>query len=413
MRRAVLAVAVAVVAFAFAAAADDLHRAQELAWARQFAEAEAIYRNIQAAQPDSSEARLGLARVVMWQGRYREALALFAKLDGIEAIEGRATAQYWSGDLRAAAHGFRRVLELDRNRELARRSLAEIESTSVPSQRVTIVGSTDDQPLDAIRGETSGTFFSDVQTQWTATLGYYDADAERSARGEYASIANETTVRAFTFAGSLGVFTFPDGVRRPLGSASVRRRSLTLRIERQPELASAPSLTTHAASTTTTLRWDHNRNWSAAAELSHRRYSDHNRGSAAAAYVLVPVRRNHWTFWSGASVAARDTDESRFTLEGRYDPYWTPDDLREARAVLALERTLARGSVKLHADGGYARDRGRSLDLPFERSYRPWRAGISGDLALTRNLRVEAGIDRSATIDYRVTSFHASLVRRR
>lgn len=410
MRRAVLAV---VVAFAFAAAADDLRRAQELSWARQFAEAEAMYRRILAAEPDSQEARLGLARVVMWQGRYGQAIALFAKLDGIEAIEGRATAQYWSGDLRAAARGFRRVLELDRNREFARQSLAEMASTAVPSQRITVACSTDDQPLHAIRGELAATFFSDVQTRWTASIGRYAVDAERSARGEYASVANETTVRALTLAGSLGIFTFPDGVRRPIGSASVRRRSLTLRIERQPELASAPSLTTHAASTTTTLRWDHTRNWMAAAELSHRRYSDHNRGRAAVAYVLVPTRKNDWTFWSGASVAWRDTDESRFNLAGRYDPYWTPDDLREARAVLAVERKVGRGSVKLHADGGYARDRGRAFDVPVDRSYNPWRAGISADVGLTRGLRLEAQIARSATVDYRVTSFHAALVRRR
>ena len=410
MRRTVLAV---VVAFAYVAAGDDLRRAQELSWARQFVEAEALYRRILAAEPGSGEARLGLARVVMWRGRYDQAIALFAKLDGIEAIEGRATAQYWSGDLRAAARGFRRVLELDGNREFARQSLAGIVSTAMPSQRITVAGSTDDQPLDAIRGELAATFFSDVQTRWTVSIGHYAVDAQRRASGQSVRVANETTVRALTLAGSLGIFTFPDGVRGPVGSASVRRRSLTLRIERRPELASAPSLTTHAASTTTTLRWDRERNWIASAELSHRRYSDDNRGHAIAAYVLVPARRNDWTFWSGASLAWRDTDESRFNLDGRYDPYWTPDDLREARAVLAVERKRGRGSVKLYGDGGLARDRGRALDIPFDRHYNPWRAGISAEIGLTHGLRLEAQIDRAATVDYRVTSYHAALVRRR
>lgn len=410
MRWGVLA---AVLGFAFAVAADELQRAHELAWARRFAEAEIRYREILAAQPERVEATLGLARVVMWQGRYREAITLFASLDGIAALEGRATAEYWSGDLRAAARGFRKVLAVDPARELARRSLAEIASTTLPSQRVTVRGTTDEQPLDALRGEVAATFYSDVQTRWTASLGRYRMDADRVVRGDYTMVANETTVRAWTFGASAGLFTFPDGVRQPIVSASVRRRSLTLRMERQPELASAPSLATHVASTTTTLRWDWDRNVLASAELAHRNYSDDNHGRAVSAYALIPLRRHGWTLWSGASVSARDTDESRFTPAGRYDPYWTPDDLREVRAVFALERRLAQGGVKVHADAGHARDRGRAADQPFSRSYRPWRAGVAADFAIARGLQLEAGIERSTTVDYRVTSVHVSLVRRR
>lgn len=402
-----------VLVLAFQAGADDLQRAQELAWARQFAEAEVEYRRILAAQPDSAAARLELARVVMWQGRYGEAISLFARLDGIEALEGRATAHYWSGDFRAAVRTFRQVLAIDPRRELALRSLAEIESTAVPTQTVVISGASDDQPLDLLRGEVSVTFYSDIQTQWTAKAGHYEMDAQRRARGEYVTLSNETTVRAWTFGASAGLFEFPDGVRQPAGSAFARRRSLTLRIERQPELASAPIVARHVASTSSTVRWDWNRKWLASAELTHRSYSDDNQGGAAAAYVLIPYRHRAWTFWSGASVALRDTDESRFTLAGRYDPYWTPDDLREARAVFALERKLARGHVKVHADAGHARDRGRADDVPFDRRYHPWRAGIAADFTLSRDLRLEAGVERSATIDYRVTSFHVSLVRRR
>jgi tetratricopeptide (TPR) repeat protein len=423
------------------AAADDLQRAHELAWAKRYAEAEALYRQI-----PSDAAKLGLARVVMWQGRYAEAVALFAQLDGVEALEGRATAEYWSGDFRSAARDFRRVLALDPNRELARKSLAEIESTARPSQRVTIDGSTDDQPLDALRGEVAATFFSDPLTRWTVAASRYRFEAERFGRrsdGEAVSIANETKIRDWTLAATLGVFTFPDGVRRPIGGASARWRWLSLRVDRTPELASATSLDTHAASTTTALRWDRDREWLAAAEISHRRYSDGNEGRAAIAYAVAPLRRNAWTLWAGASAALRDTDESRFgitaissTLDGatfryqyrgEYDPYWTPDDLAEGRVVLAVERRFARGGVKLHGDGGYARDRGRTFGpgsgttpfppqtfaFAFDRTYHPWRAGLTADVALTPTLRFETGVERSATVDYRVTAFHAALVRRR
>ncbi|HEX8407839.1 MAG TPA: tetratricopeptide repeat protein [Thermoanaerobaculia bacterium] len=410
MRRLLLAVLVAV---AFAATADDLQRADELAWAKEFAAAEALYRQILAKQPQSGAAKLGLARVVMWQGRYPEAIRLFAQLDSVDALEGRATALYWSGDLRGAARGFREVLERDASRDFARTSLAEIASTALPSQRVSVEGSTDDQPLDAIRSEIAATFFSDPQSRWTATVGAWRAGPRPAVppapgrpgggdrSGEYASVSNETTWRGLTAGGSLGVFTWPNGVRRPIGSASVRYRQVTVSIVRRPELATATSLRTHPASTTTSLRWDYSRNVIAAAEVSHRRYFDGNEGSGAYAYAIVPLRRNAWTFWSGASVAARDTDESRFTEAGVYDPYWTPDNLVEARAVFALERRF----LKVHADAGRARDRGLS--------YHPWRAGLTANVDLARGFRIEAGIERSSTVDYRSTSFHAALVRRR
>ncbi|MGZ8708978.1 MAG: tetratricopeptide repeat protein [Thermoanaerobaculia bacterium] len=423
------------------AIADDLQRANELAWSKRFAEAEALYRRI-----PSAEARLGLARVVMWQGRYAEASALFEQLEGVDALEGRATAEYWSGDFRAAARNFRRVLALDPDRELARTSLAEIESTARPSQRLAIDGTTDDQPLDALRGELAATFFSDPLTRWTVAASRYHLDAERFGReadGESLTIANETKIRKWILGASVGAFTFPDGVRRPIGGVSARHRGFTLSVDRRPELASATSLRTHAASTTTALRWDHDRNWIAAAEASHRRYSDGNEGRAFVAYGVAPWRRNAWTFWGGASLAIRDTEESRFgvtaissTLEGNafryryrgaYDPYWTPDDLIEARLVLAVERRFDRGGVKLHANGGSARDRGRAFGprsgptpfpprvfpFAFDRTHHPWRAGIAADVRLTRELRLEAGVERSATVDYRVTAFHAALVRRR
>lgn len=441
-RAAVLLVAVLVCG---RATADDLRRAEQLAWDKQFAESEALYRRILAGDPQSHAARLGLARVVMWQGRYGEAIALFEQLEGVEALEGKATAEYWSGDLRRAARDFRRVLALDPARESAQRSLNEITATATPSQRVTVLGTHDDQPYDAMRSQLEARFFSDPQTRWGVVTGAYHLDADRIGQsdGQYLLLENETRVRALTFGGSLGVFTFPDGVRRPIGSAGVRWRNLSLRVEHREELASATSLRTHASSTTTALRWDYDRNVIAAAEVSHRGYFDDNSVRAAVAYAVVPYKRNETTYWLGASATARDADESRFQMtavsatldgtffryryRGEYDPYWTPDDLLETRAVVAVERRFARGGVKLHGDAGYARDRGRAFGpdigpgpfpastftFAFDRTYRPWRAGLTGDFSLGPSLRFEAGVERGATVDYRSTIFHAALVRRR
>ncbi|HYK02082.1 MAG TPA: tetratricopeptide repeat protein [Thermoanaerobaculia bacterium] len=441
----ILLVTILLTVAAFGADQRELQAAQQLAWDKRFSEAEAMYRRILVDDPRSNEAKLGLARVVMWQGRYAEAIAMFRELQGIEALEGRATAEYWTGDLRSAARDFRKVLAIDAEREFARTSLAEIAATARPSERVSVDAVNDDQPLDAVRAEAASTFFSDPLTRWSVVAGAYRLDAGRIGKrdGEYVAVENETRLGAWTFGGSAGLFTFPDGVRRPIGSVMVRHRSLTFRVEHREEIASATSLRTHAASTTAALRWSHDRNWIGAAEVSHRRYFDGNRGNAAIAYAVAPWRRGEWTFWGGGSVALRDTEESRFRLtavsstldagffryqyRGEYDPYWTPDDLVEGRLVAAVERRTNRGGVKLHADGGYARDRGRAFGpdagpgpfpsstftFAFDRNYRPWRAGIAADFAFAAHWRIEAGVERSVTVDYRSTSVHASLVRRR
>ena len=425
-----------------AAAADDLARAEQLAWNKQFAESEALYRAILAKEPPSRRARLGLARVVMWSGRYAEAIALFNELpNDVDALEGRATAEYWSGDFRSAARDFRRVLALDATREFARKSIAEITATIRPSQRIDIAAIRDDQPLDAQRGEVSGTFFSDPLTRWTAALGtmHFDAGRRGTRNAGYVRVDNETRWRGFVFGAAAGSF---DGDF--VGNARVQWRQFTLRVDRQEEVASATALGSHELSTTTTLRWSHDRNWIAAAEASRRTYSDDNSGYAFVAYGVAPLlKRRAWTVWAGGSGAVRDTDETRFhataissslegnvfryTYRGEYDPYWTPDDLREIRAVFAIERAFEKGRVKLHADAGAARDKGRAFgpDLgsgpfppqvftfAFDRSYRPYRFGLTADFAVAPAFRIEAGAERSVTVDYRSTSFHAALVRRR
>ena len=435
---------------AFAQNSAELQAAQSLAWAKRFAEAETRYRELVARYPKSRDARLGLARVVLWQLRYDEAAARFDELlrdhaTDADAIEGRASAAYWSGDLRTAVRLFRRIPE----RDVAAQSLREIAALTAPSQRIEAFALRDDQPLHAARTEAIATFFSDPQTRWSAALGGYRLESERrgTRSGPYVRIDNETQLGKFVIGGSLGLFEYPDGTRRPIGGASVRYKQLTLRVDHREELAAATSLPTHASSTTTTLRWyRETERLIASAEANDRRYFDDNRGHALVAYAVAPVfKRDDWTIWTGASTAFRDTDESRFnvtatsatldpsrtffhyTYRGEYDPYWTPVDLREVRAVAAVERRFGSARVKLQADGGFASDRGRGFGpdaglgpfpaniqpFTFERDYRPWRAGLATDFPLAPQLRLEFGIEHSTTVDYRSTSIHAAVVRRR
>jgi hypothetical protein len=383
------------------------------------------------------------ATVLLNQARYAEAIALFDEVlrvnpNDADALEGRGKAYYWSGDWRRAVRDFRRVSD----RPYARQALSDIASTMRPSQQIAIDVLRDDQPLDVARGETSATFFSDPLTRWTvaAATSHFDGDRRGTHDKPSVRIDNDTKFAGFSLGATLGVF---DG--RPIGGLRAAYRELSLRIDRREEVAAATSLGVHAFSTTAALRWSRERErLLAAAEVSHRRYFDDNDGHALVAYAITPWRRGAWTLWSGASVAARDTSETRFAttavsstfdpqgffryqFRGEYDPYWTPDDLREVRAVVAIERTFSRGRVKVSADGGFAQDRGRAFGpdsglapLParietyaFDRSYRPYRAGLSLDLAIARGLRFEVGFEHGATVDYRSNSLHAALVRRR
>lgn len=443
-----MVVAMCVSTLMVAAPADDLARAQQLAWSKDFAAAEALYRAILAEDPDAVDAQIGLARVVLWQGRYREAIVLFERVRARRAdvLEGIGQAAYWSGDLRTAARTFREALALEAGREASRQALVEITSLARPSQRLTVVSDRDDQPLARTRFEAEAVHYSDPLTRWSVRAGGYTMDAGRigESDGTFVALSNETIWRGVTVRAGLGLFTHPDGARRPTGHLGMRRGSVELLIEQQEALASASALRTHASALTTTLRWRREPSWIAAAEATHRRWFDDNETVAAVVYGVAPVvRRGDWTLWSGASAAARDTRESRFEVaavsgtregnsfryawRGEYDPYWTPRELYEARAVAALEYRVARGGVKVHADGGYARDQGRAFGpdtgatpLPamsyafdYDREYAPYRFGVTLDREIVAGYRVEAAAERNVTIDYRSTSFYVSLVRRR
>ena len=451
--RSVAAVLVVCVSLLFrgaaaAAPADDLERARQLAWSKDFAASEALYLQILERDPGSRDAQLGLARVILWQGRYDEAIRRFTAIQPQDAdtLEGRALASYWRGDLRTAARTFEQVLARDANREQSRQSLAEIQALARPEQRMTVRFIEDDQPLDRLHVEAEATHFSDPLTRWSVLAGGYAMDAGRvgQSEGGFVVVGNQTSWRGIELRGGLGLFTYPDGVRRPIGHLGLRRGSLELRIEQQEALASASSLRTHASALTTTLRWSRERNWISALEVSHRSWFDENETVAAVAYGVAPlVKRGGLTVWGGASLAARDSSEPRFdiaavsssregegfryTWRGEYDPYWAPREQFEALLVAAVEYRRDRGGVKLHADAGVAQDQGRAFGpdtgttpLPtssyafeFDRRYDPHRFGITLDREIVAGYRLEAAAERSATVDYHSTSFYVSLVRRR
>src|SRR5437762_10033585 len=79
---------------------EALRHAQQLAWKKEFAAAEKAYRAVLRQFPDSRDAKFGLAQVLLWEGRYRDARRLFGDVlrrnsnDAAVAIPSAASASF-------------------------------------------------------------------------------------------------------------------------------------------------------------------------------------------------------------------------------------------------------------------------------------------------------------------------------
>jgi hypothetical protein len=462
MRRhtALLLTVLPLVAVQAATVEDELRSAQQLAWQKRFAEAEALYRRIVARNPRSRAAALGLGQVLLWEQRYRDAAALYRTLlhdlpNDIDARKGLATAEYWSGDYRAAQRDFNAVVAARPQDSEAREALAGIAATMllvIASENELV---TDDQPLRRATIGLSATLFTDPLTRWTAAAGTHAMSADGgfgSATAPFASIAIHTAVPGphLRVSGALRVLRFPDGTAKPLGGVRLAREmshsSFAVEVDRHEILYAASALRGHPSETTATAAWNRSTDAASSAAAVHSiRYFDRNRGRAAEAYHLVRIaKRARGSFSAGASASYRDTGESRFRLIGasaaplpgggfaysydaRYEPYWTPRNLIELRGIIAATIETGRATLRLHADGGWARDRdlifgpaGGTASLaplfpaPIEvaRTFRPWR--VSSDIAvpLRHGFTLTLGAERQTTVFYRATAFRAGFTGR-
>jgi hypothetical protein len=434
--------------------------AETLSWDKRFPEAEAHYRHVLGTEPASRPAGLGLGRVLLWEGRYEEAQAAFDQLlkrdaADIDALEGRGTAEYWSGDTRAAARDFRMVLARDPERPLARRSLDEIRLAALAEDRISFDVVDDDQPYRLARGQVKSSAFSDPLTRWSVAAGTYRAQAPvfGTATMPFVRVGNESVLPRLhlTVTSSLGLVRYGDGVSRAVGELSVSRQlsknaRLVLRAERAELLATATALATHPSLTSYGAAWrrESTEGWMAAVDVATLAYFDDNRGLSAFGYGLAPLWNGGGTLvLCGASAAYRDARQSRFALaaissvragdefryayRGAYAPYWTPQDLREARVVMVVRTAVRSAALELHADGGIGWDRATAFGpaagpgpLPlaiqsfdFQRRFHPFRLDLTASLPVTGALRAELGFEMASTAFYRAKSFHASLARQR
>src|SRR3954470_12399049 len=114
----------------------------------------------------------------MKEQRYGDAAAVYGGIlsdapNDLDARKGLATAEYWSGDFRAAQRDYAAVLRARPNDADSRKALAEIKAASARVLASDNDFVTDDQPLHRARMSIGYTAFSDPLTKWTATAGTY------------------------------------------------------------------------------------------------------------------------------------------------------------------------------------------------------------------------------------------------
>jgi len=287
-------------------------------------------------------------------------------------------------------------------------------------------------------------------TKWTAATGTYRLCARSlgfgNATASFASIGGGTSLPAahLRVSGSLRLFRFPDGEIKALGGATVAHEwhgsTISLNVDRHELLYAASSLRAHASETTTSLGWNRtNDAASSAAALHAIRYFDGNSGRAAEAYHILRVAHAaRGSLSVGAAASYRDSEESRFRLIGasaaplpgggfaysygaRYDPYWTPRNLIEARGAVAAAWIAGHTVFRLHADGGIARDRdllfgppaGTTAAVPLfaapiqvSRTFHPWRASAEIAFPLRGSFTATLGVEHQTTVFYRADSLH-------
>ncbi len=438
--------------------------AETLGWDQRFRESESVYRQILRREPESREASIGLAHTLLWQGHNAAARSLFRSLarrnpSDVDAAEGAATAAYWAGDWATAQHEFAAVLRSDAQRPSARKSLAEIEAATRGENSVAIETIDDDQPFRSLHTEAVESFYSDPLTRWSMAVGGYafrDRRRDRDWTAPSIRVSNRVAFpwQRLTVDSSIGMLRYGDGSTRALGALAVHRTigkgELIASLDRHELVATATARAFHPAIASWSLGWHRERDPQrvlAVVDAGALRYNDHNRGWFAQGYALIPVlHRDGVSVAAGGALVARDTSESRFYVEsvsstrsadgsffnysyrGSYTPYWTPQRLRELRAIVKVSADLPRAATLiLHADGGVAADVAQGFapaagpspfppviaTYDFDRHFHPWRASATFSVPFEDSLHLELGFEQNTTAFYRARSIRATLVRRR
>lgn len=434
--------------------------AETLYWLRRDTEADAAYAAALERHADDPTLRLEYGRFLAETGRARRARTVLAPLLGRADMLGRAEAQlgalaYWEGDLVSARRLLEQALAADPAQPDARRQLDEIRAGAAPWLRTGAELRHDDQPLDRLSFDAAAGWFPTPLLAATARAGVtrLDADDDLARTGgsaptlwqgeaELSHYAPRLRLETAAAAGAVqrsapGASDWTGrvkaGVRLPAGVV------LRARAARAPYLHTVASLRTPVMTTTVggELAWQGWRGWLGEAAVQRERYPDRNAVTTAYAWLLAPVvQAERAALQLGYGVSAQDARESRFVLadsaqpfppghprfsvDGRYAPYWTPSELR-AHALLASLTLRPRAALALHA-GASVGVRAHELAPSFavaasappgapvaelhfaRRDFRPRELRATVDAALTPAVRLALHGEHRRTAFYAATT---------
>jgi Tfp pilus assembly protein PilF len=428
-------------------------------WAKDVKGADSVYADALARHPGDAELRLEYGRLLVDTRSDARAYAVLAPLvGGTDSTTATATArahalvgtlEYWNGDYVGARNHFTDALRADSSLVDARRQLREIETAAATWVRVGAAGWDDDQPLQRTTIAAEGGWFANPLTPLSVRVRMIRFDADPLAETVSIAEAGLSTYlpRArleVNVGGGVVHRSFGEGGdwtgRATLGIRAVGSGLLQVGVERQPYVNTAGSLATPIMTNSIEglARW-RPRGWWIEGVASREHYPDDNDVTTGYVWALAPlVRRDKAAMHAGYSFAAQAATTGRFiprqanlsfppgqapaTVPGKYDPYYTPRNLR-IHSALASVRLVPNARWTLTSDIAYAlhaRDEAPVLvvfpDPPdvdivrafFAREFTPWNVRGATEVALTESARLGLTIEHGRRAYYRFTTFGVS-----
>lgn len=425
-------------------------------WAKDPRAADSIYAQALARHPNDAELRLEFGRLLVDSRDGARARAVLSPLviasdSASQTVAARAhtllgTLAYWTGDYVEARDRFLNALRLESSIAEARRQLREIETAAATWVRAGVSGWDDDQPLQRATVSVEGGWFANPLTPVTlrARSARFDADpsaetvstAEADLSTYLPGMRLELGARGGVVQRSFGEGTDWTG-RATLGIRARDNGLLQLGVEREPYLNTTGSLATPIMTTSVvgTARWQPS-GWMIEGVARRERYPDDNDITTGYVWALAPiVRRGRGSMHAGYSFAAQSATTGRFipprdaslsfppgqapaTVPGRYDPYYTPRNLR-VHLALASVRLAPNDRWTLTSDLSYAihaRDDAPVLvvvpDPPdldivrayFDREFTPWNVRGGIDVGVTDAARLALTVEHGQRAYYRFTT---------
>jgi tetratricopeptide (TPR) repeat protein len=382
---------------------NPVSQAAELRNRREFGQAIALLRSYVAGHPSDAQAQFLLGETL-----------------------------YWIGDWNGAKRHFTEALRLDPAQAEARRELEEIRQVTTPWVLVTASHRRDDQPLRQGASMIEGGLFlkplqrlifrAEPQLFGSTEHGWvFSADAAWRAYWPGSKLETELGAGYLARQGSRAsdwIGRASIGVRLPQGF------KLQARSERAAYLWTVASLETPVVTNKAQgiFSWDR-KGWLAESAYGAEFFPDGNKVWNAYGWLLAPLARGHGAILqAGYSLSYTDSTESRWNLpagggEGRYDPYYTPEQLRVHSLIFSGELPLTH-SLTFHAHGGYGFS-AREIAPPSQlgqsfaaRTFHPWNTHASLDIAFARSLSLTLAEDHERTAFWRMNRFSAGLTYR-